>query len=574
VKRWRTVQTDAQAAAALAAATGLPRPLAALLASRGHATAEAVERFRRPRLAELSDPAALPNMPQAVARVWRALERGERIVVHGDYDADGVTSAALLLRVLRRLGGQAEGFLPRRIEDGYGLSPDTARRCTEELRAGLIVTVDCGSGAADAVRAAAAAGVDVVVTDHHELAGAPAPAAALVNPKLDADPALHTLAGIGVAFKFCHALLKEGRSRGCPAAAEIDLRDYLDLVAIGTIADVAPLTGENRALVSHGLQRLPATRNPGLRALLAQTGLSGELSPYHVAFVLGPRLNAAGRIGSAEAALGLLLTEDDDEARQLAERLERDNAERRRIEDGIRQEAEAELDAGFDARAHFGLVAARAGWHPGAIGIVASRLCAKYYRPAVVIALQPDGRGRGSARSIPAVHLLAALHDCADLLENYGGHAAAAGLQIRAEHLEAFRRRFNEACAQRLTPADLTPVQDVDVWLTLGDVNEKLWQEMRALRPFGYGNPEPVWGVRGVRAVGTPRRLGENGAHLALTLSDGTVQCDAIGFNLGGATLPSGKLDVLFHLDKNTFRDKTSLRLKLQDFAAPGVQPG
>lgn len=571
MKLWRTVQVDESRVSALMAETGLRRPLVSVLLGRGHGSAGAIEQFRNPRLADLSDPFTLPGMEAAVRRVWEALDRKERIVVHGDYDADGITSTALLTGVLRRLDGDVSWFLPSRMEHGYGLSVDSALHCVRDLKPGLIITVDCGSGSREAVEAVRAAGVDVVVTDHHELTGAPAPAVAVVNPKLGTGTDAGVLAGVGVVFKLCHGLLKAGRASRRAGIDAIDLREYLDLVAIGTVADVAPLTGENRVLVRHGLARLNRTRSPGLQALVDVAGVEALLDTYHVGFVIGPRLNAAGRLGSAVAALDLLLTEDASRAMQLASELDGANTERRRIEDAIRLEAEQDLDAVFDPDRHFGLVVARGGWHPGTIGIVASRLVSKYNRPAVVIAIDEEGKGRGSCRSTDALDMLGALQDCSDLLAAFGGHRMAAGLTVEADRIDEFTLRFNEACASRMRGKDLRPVQTVDAWLSLREADEGLVAGLETLRPFGFGNATPVWGARGLRVAGSPQRVGKNGAHLSLTLQDGDTRMSAIGFNLGAMPLPAGDLDVLFQLEENTYQGRTAVRLKLQDVAPAGT---
>lgn len=564
-KNWKTAACDETLATRVAAESNLPPPLASLLVSRGFRDAEAIDHFLQPRLSDLSDPFALPGMDQAVDRIWSAIGAGERIVVFGDYDADGVSSTALMVRVLSRLGAQVQPFLPHRLDDGYGLSADTLKRCADELHPQLLITVDCGTGSIEAVKAASASGLDVVVTDHHEPAGHVAPALAVVNPKLGSEACAKNLAGVGVAFKVCHALIKRGRDRGQAAAAALDLKEYFDLVGIGTIADIVPLQDENRILARYGLDRLNKTRSEGLKSLIAVSGIKNGVDAYHVGFLLGPRLNAAGRLGDARAALELLLTDAAARALELARQLDASNRERQEVEAQIVEEATQEIDGFFKPKEHFGLVLARAGWHAGVIGIVASRISAKYRRPAVVISLDEAGMGRGSCRSIEGFSLVERLEDCSDLLVRFGGHAMAAGLDIEAGRVEAFRQRFDEVAAKALSGTDLRAVQNVDAWMDLAAVDEAFFQSIERMRPFGFGNTTPVWAARGVRVVGAPRRVGD-GKHLKLVLASGGRQIDAIGFGLGDREVPEGPLDVAFQLQKNTYQGRESLQLNVQDF--------
>lgn len=570
-RRWRSVASDPGAVAELARALRIPPAVAAVLAARGYAERESTGRFLNPRLADITDPFCLPGMAEAVERIWKAVDAGERMVVFGDYDADGVTSSALLVDVLRHLGApRVDAFVPCRFADGYGLTMSALARCLDSKRPDLLITVDCGTMSVEAVATAQARGTDVVVTDHHAVSGAAAAAVALVNPKLGASQDSTTsLAGVGVAFKLCHALVKEGLRRGRDAARRIDLRDWLDLVATGTVADVVPLTGENRILVRHGLDRINRSPSVGLQALIREAGVDTDLDCYHLGFLIGPRLNAAGRLGSAERAVRLLLTRDADEARGLARELSDENARRRRIEDGIREQAEACIGEICDPRSAFGLVAAGRDWHSGTVGIVAARLCSMYYRPTVVVSIDEDGLGHGSGRSIEEIDLVDVLSESAELLERYGGHRMAAGLTVRADRLESFRKRFEASCRERLAGTDLRPSIEVDGWLRMPDADDGLLQAIRMLKPMGMGNPEPVWGVRGVRLAGPPRVVGRN--HLKLLLAAGGTQMDAIGFGLGEQPVPDGELDVLFTLRENVYRGRRSLQLQVKDFRPSGM---
>ena len=564
--RWETVAADEAAVDALAREAGMPRAIAHLAVSRGYGTLPEAERFLNPRLSDLSDPFTIHGMDSAVERILDAIVAGRRIAVFGDYDADGVTATALAVLAFRRMGANVTSFLPHRMEEGYGLSVQAVDRCLLECEPDLVVTVDCGTTAHEALAHMRKCGVEVVVTDHHESDGNPV-ASDVVNPGLGSVAEDGDLVGVGVAFKLCHALVKEGIRRDLAWAKTIDLREYLDLVAIGTVADVAPITGANRILVRHGLTRLANTSSAGLRALMDQAALQGPLEAYHVGFVIGPRLNAAGRLGSAEPALQLLLTEDPGEAGRLAETLDRTNAERKKIEDGVRQEAEDLIDAFFDGEKHFGLVVGRQGWHPGTVGIVAGRLVSRYRRPAVVVAFDEDGKGRGSCRSIDTVDILEVLQECADLLSSCGGHKMAAGLSVEKRNFEAFCERFNAACAARLAGTDLRRVQRVDGWIRLGDADKALLEALQNVKPFGLGNPTPVWGARGVRLLAPPKPVGRNGAHLRMTFVDGGSQANAIAFNMGGSAIPEGEIDVLFEVRADDFAGRKSVQLVVKDMA-------
>ncbi len=562
-KLWRVAEVPEQPARTLAASLDLPLPIARMLAARGFLTTAAAECFLRPRLSELSDPGLLPGLAAGAARIGRALAAQEPITVYGDYDADGLTSTALLVQTLRRLGARAVPFIPHRMDDGYGLSVEALARCCQRHQPRLLITVDCGTSAVTAVQQAQAAGVDVIVTDHHEPSGPVAPALAVINPKLGDHPGLRQLAGVGVAFKLCHALVRQAGAR-----AQVDLREALDLVAVGTIADVVPLQDENRVLVRHGLARLQRTTSPGLQALWAVTGVQDPLEAWHVAFLLAPRLNAVGRLGDAETVLELLLTPEAGRAGVLARQLDAANRERQAVEQQIVAEAVREVDDGFDPERHFGVVVARAGWHPGVIGIVAARLCQRYRRPAVVIAIAPDGACRGSCRSIEEFDLVAQLAHCADTLDTFGGHALAAGLTLTADRLPAFKKQFNAVAAERLQAVDLRPVQRVDAWVALREVDDRLLSALDLLRPFGQSNAEPIWAARGVRVVAEPRVLAKDTLKLTVE-TEGTV-LDAVGFGMGQRPVPPGLLDIAFHARNNVFRGRTTLQLNLQDFRPTG----
>jgi len=566
-KQWKIKSCDEALAEQLFQTVGkLPRPLAALLVQRGCKTAAEAELFMNPALSTLRDPFELPDMDKAAARIHRALTAGEKITVFGDYDVDGVCSTVLLVRVLRELGGNVSAYIPSRFDDGYGLSTDALAACIAEHKPSLIVTVDCGTNSVEAVDKARTGGVDVVITDHHEPDAQLAHAVAVVNPKLSANHPGRILAGAGVAFKLCHALIKNGRDSGCLVSTSVDLKKYLDFVAVATVTDMVPLLGENRVLVRAGFQSLENSCWAGWNALKKLAGVAGTVETWHAGFAFGPRINAAGRIGRPDAALELLLTDLPARADELAQLLDSANRERQAIEKDIVREAIEEIDTYFDETKNFGLVIAREGWHTGVIGIVASRLVARYGRPVAVIGMDGE-RGRGSCRSIDAFNILDGLNVCSSLLKQFGGHAMAAGLDIEEQSLEAFKIRFNEAAVAQLQSADLRPVLEIDRIVTLAETDATLMDGLKRTGPFGQDNPEPVWAVCGVKAVDS-RILKEK--HLKLTLSDGKNRCEAIGFNLA-EKLPAGLIDVAFTLQENVWNGRTTLQLNIRDIR-PAVQ--
>lgn len=529
-----------------------------------------IERFLNPRLSDLSDPFLLPDMEPAARRLQQAILADESIAVYGDYDVDGIVSTALLVQVLHRLGAPVvTPCLPSRQEEGYGLSLAALKRCMAQCKPSLLITVDCGTNDTEAVQLAKTAGIDVLITDHHESSGQRAEALAVVNPKLGQDNNLKVLAGVGVVFKLCHGLLKIGRNQGLPVARAVDLREYLDFVAVGTVADIVPLTGENRILVRHGLTQMNQALAPRWKSLVDIAGIRGAIDAQHIGYGLGPRLNAAGRMGNADTSLELLLTDNMERAHEIAVELDGANRERQKIESDIVAEAMREIDAYFNEHEHYGLVIAKTGWHAGVIGIVASRLVARYRRPVVVVAFDPDspggrdGVGRGSCRSIKGYHLLKGLERCRQNLVTYGGHEMAAGLEIKRDQYEAFRTAFNQAVKAGLEGRDLRPIQRINAWITLEQVNDALFAAMEALRPFGQDNPVPVLAVRGVRIQGQPRRVGVN--HLRFMVGDGRTSRSAIAFRMADMSIPDGPVDVAFTFQKNNFMGNETLELNVQD---------
>lgn len=518
--------------------------IAELLARRGFETVENATRFLDPRLKTLSDPFLLSDMDAAVTRILGAIDARERIVLYGDYDVDGVTSLALLTRVLRAFGADPARFLPHRMDEGYGLSADGIARCIEENRPELLIAVDCGTASVQEVRTLRESGVDVIVIDHHEPQAELPPCNALVNPKRGQD--FHYLCSVGLVFKVSHALLKR---RPLPS---LDLRELLDLVALGSVADIVPLIEENRILVHHGLQRIANSKWIGLRALVEVAGVRAPISPGDVGFMLGPRLNAAGRLGTAQDALELLLTEDSGRAREIAHDLDTQNRERRMVEERVVMEAEKQISGWFNPSSHAAIVVGAAGWHPGVIGIAASRVQKRYHRPTFVIAFDEGGVGKGSGRSVEGLSLVAALDRCGMHLEKFGGHAMAAGLTLREEHFAAFREAFLSTAREMLTDEWLLPRLRLDGELALGAVTLKLLEHLEMLQPFGIGNRAPVFFARNVSLAGKPRVMKEK--HLSLSFRHERGETRAVWFGAAKQELPRLPWDIAFTLERNEYQ--------------------
>lgn len=555
----RAQAPDESAVATLAAELRLPLPICRLLCQRGYADVEPAKRYLRPRLDQLHDPSLLLDLDRAIARLVRAVRAGELIMVHGDYDVDGMCSTTLLLRAITAFGGRAVPFIPRRVEDGYDLSMAGVGAAIA-AHAAVLVTCDCGTNALAPAAAAAAAGIDVIISDHHLPSGPLPDCLAVLNPKRpgcgypDKD-----LAAVGVAFKIALALAR--------ALGESDELVYrmLDLVALATIADIAPLRGENRVMARYGLRILADSPIPGLRALIRAAGVDGKpLTAGRVGFILAPRLNAVGRLGHALRGVQLLMTEDEHEANIIARELEELNRRRQELDRGTLRAASHMVDS-LDLDSTYGVVLAGEGWHPGVIGIVASRLVEEVCRPVVLVAL--DGaEGKGSGRSIAGFDLHGALTECGDLLIRYGGHRAAAGVTVAASKVPEFAARFNEVARARLTPADLVPEVKVDLDIALSEATVDLEALLRHFEPFGAGNATPVLAASGVHLAGPPRVL-RNG-HLKLRLAADGTELDAIGWGMAGLAprlSTATSLDVAFRLERDEWNGESRLQARLAD---------
>ena len=557
-KRWVIAEPEPALAKTLAGELHLALPITQVLINRGYRTAEVASSFLNPQLRQLGDPFELPDMKAAVERILAAIASKERIVIYGDYDVDGVTSSALLQLVLQAAVATVANFLPQRAEEGYGLSPDGIARCIKEHKPQLLIAVDCGTSSVREVAELQKHGVDTIVLDHHEPPQELPKCVALVNPKRIAGSALGVLASVGVSFKLAHALLKHEKK----LAEQIDLREHLDLVAVGTVADIVPLTGENRILVRAGLERLPQTQKIGLRALMDIADVLDKVSPYHIGFRLGPRLNAAGRLADAMAALELLLTNDAARASELAKLLNEHNAKRQGIEEHMVEEAIAMARANASDRV---LVLAKKGWHVGVIGIVASRVLQAFHRPTVVIGIE-EGMGKWSCRSVSGFSIVGALQHCAPLLEKFGGHEMAAGLSVKAGNVDELRETLNEFAARTLKDEDLQPQVRIDAVLKLDDLDADFFEQLERLEPCGMDNPTPVFAVEGAQLRGKPRIVGKN--HLRFTVTDGDTTVQAIWWGKGDFEFPEGAFDVAFMAELNEYGGRESVQLKVRDIRA------
>lgn len=566
-KNWILATSEPALAESMARELVLARPLAQVLINRGYRDVESASRYLNPQLRLLTDPFDLPDMSRAVEAVLAAVASGQRIVVYGDYDVDGITSTTFLVKALQAAGGKVSSFLPHRMDEGYGLSREGISRCFAELQPELLIAVDCGTTSVAEVAAMKTKGVNTIILDHHEPPSALPDCLALVNPKRapSRDVPWTHLASVGVTFKFVHALLKRGRDSRLSWAETFDLRDHLDLVATGTVADIVSLTGENRLLTKAGLDRLSQTSNVGLRALMEVAGVTGKITPYHISYRLAPRLNAAGRLADARDALELLLTDNAARAGELAQRLHDHNSDRQQIEERICAEAVAMVRDDDAFKQQRVIVLANPEWHIGVVGIVASRLMQEYYRPAIVIGME-KGLGKGSCRSISGFSMVDALQECSRYLIKHGGHDMAAGLSIHLESVDEFRRAINQVADMRISDDQLRPRLKIDAEVGLDELDYDFFRQQERFEPCGLDNPKPVFMTRSLRIIDTPRVVGRK--HLKFTVADDRARQEAIWWNMADAGLPAGRFDMAFYAELNEFRGTESVQLNVRDIDA------
>lgn len=554
-KIWSVYPSDQRAQVCLGEALGVHPVIARLLINRGLSDPGSAGRFLEAGLAQLYPPERMKGMPEAVARVRLAKDRGEKILVFGDYDVDGVIASVILNQALGKLGMDVIHHIPHRMTDGYGLNHDIAVYAQKQ-GVSLLVSIDCGITAVAEIQGLGERGIDVIVIDHHEPdQGVLPPAVAIVNPKqAGCGYPFKELASVGLAFKFTQALLGD-----IP-------EDILDLAAIGTVADVVPLRDENRIIVKHGLPRIPRTENVGLQELLTVSKIRDKaVSPFSIGFILGPRINASGRMDTALTALDLFLTRDRLEARRLAAELDRLNLERQKLQREIIQEAMEIVEGAFNEEEDKVIVLSKEGWHKGVLGIVASRLTEKYYRPSIVISLQ-DGVGTASARSVDGFHLHEALSGCAECLENFGGHQGAAGLTIREENVDPFRIMINRLAVSITAGKSPGPVLAIDAELPLSVIDLRLTREIDRMEPFGEGNPQPVFCSRNVVVKSNPAVMGRDTVKFWVT--DGVKTISAIGFGMGrlaGQIRLGQPLDLAYQIIIDDWNKAPTPQLKIKD---------
>ncbi len=555
--RWITpLPIDTHVAQELAEKLGLSFPIAEILLRRGYSTIQNARAFLEPRLAALRPPEEIPNIGKAVDRLVTALERQEKIVLYGDYDVDGITSLALLCRSLRALGGCVDYFIPERASEGYGLSFLGLDRCFKLLEPSLLIAVDCGTNSWKEALWIRKQGVDLMIVDHHLLEKKEHPPTdwILVNPQLGFSS--HSLCSVGLVFKLIHALLKRSPE------SSFDLRHYLDLVALGTVADLVPLTEENRIFVTHGLKQLAQSKWLGIRTLMELLDLKKPITTMDIGYKIGPRLNAAGRLNSALESLELLMTEDPREAIRIAQHLDHRNRERQVIERALNLEAEEIVTSQMVISSPRSIVLGRSHWHHGVVGIVASRISKRWHRPTLIIGFNEEGLGKGSGRSIEGFSLVEVLSQCAPYLESFGGHAMAAGLTLKKENLELFSKKFEELTASLLTEEQLIPSIRVDAEINLSQFDPSWLLDQERLGPFGIGNKQPLFLARSLEPVKEPRILKEK--HFLFQFA-GKKQSPlpAIFFHGALDPLPEPPWDMAFTFEWNHYQGKKSVQLQV-----------
>ena len=540
---------------ALSKALGIPKILSSVLINRGLKSASEAEKFLNTKTEHLLDPYSFSDMPKAVNIIKNAVAHKEGVMIFGDYDVDGVTAVCLLKCALRKMGIEPLHYLPHRIKEGYGLNKDIVN-IAKEKKIKLLITVDCSISSYAEVKALRGEGIEVIVTDHHEPQEQHlSSASATINPKLKgSNYKYRDLAGVGVAYKFTQALSKEM------------LLEDLDLVSLGTIADVVPLTGENRVMVKEGLSRLSQTRRPGLKALIENAGIKNKkFSTTSVSFMLGPRINASGRMDSAQTALNLMLSDTKEEAKRLADILEALNRQRQKVEGKILEEAQDLIGREVNFKEHKVIVLAKEDWHQGVLGVVASKLADRFYRPTIIISLG-EGLCRGSGRSIKDFHLFHALSECKEFLHAFGGHSHAVGMVIDKNNIEDFKQQINQIAREKLSLNQMLPSLDIDLEINLSDLDSDAAYSLERLEPFGAGNPEPLFFTRNLKLKSQPQSLSRD--TLKFWVTDGSATFEAIGFGMGSFRedlLNASSFDLVYTLKIDNWQDSESVILEAKD---------
>lgn len=561
-KIWNIPEPDEILQKKLIETCGISSITAQLLINRNITTPEEASRFLKSDFNSLNDPFLMKDMEKAVRYIKKTISAGEKIMVYGDYDVDGISAVALLKKVLEDMGGCVTAYIPNRIEEGYGLNKDAVKRAHKE-GINLVITVDCGISGKEEVEYLDSVGITTIITDHHKISeeSFPSKAYAVINPlQEDCVYPFKYLAGVGLAYKLAQAL---------SSGTLYDMKQYLDLVALGTVQDMVPQLGENRVFTKYGLIKINEAKREGIRALIEVSGLKGKtISCREIGYMLGPRLNAAGRVGSAKIALRLFETGGRCEADEIAKALDSENKNRQKIESSILTEALERVENEVNFKDEKVIVLDGNGWHKGVIGIVASRIAERFNRPTVMISFDKN-EGKGSGRSIRNFHLFDALSECRDFLEDFGGHAGACGLVIARKNLESFKGRLNEVASESLLPEDLIPAIDVDMEVPLRLVSRKLISEFESLSPYGPGNPKPLLSSKALRLKARPRSIRRDG--LKMWLEENNVTCEAIGFGLNyilADLLESATVDVVYTPAINRWQGVEIIQLELADLKA------
>lgn len=556
-KIWQMREEDSAGKKRLLEDISVSPIIAQLLINRDIRTVKDAKSFLRPSLLNLHDPFLMRSMKQAVSRIRRAIRDKEKILVYGDYDVDGISATALLSAVLKRLKADVDTHIPSRLEDGYGLNKKIISSIHKK-GIDLLITADCGITAIPEVKMLNSLGMDIIITDHHTPAKELPDTDIILNPLQDGCPYPDkNLAGVGVVFKLASGLLGKDDNW---------LYEQLDLVCLGTVADIVPLIGENRILVKNGLKELTHTKKEGLKALIKESYLKGrDMTSYHVGYILAPRINAAGRLGRPEASLDLLLTDKPEQASELAKILSQENKNRQKMEDVVLRQAMARIEGEIDFTQQRVIVLEDDNWHKGIIGIVASRIVDRFYRPTVMISMDGD-EGKGSCRSIKNFNLFNALSECSDFLKRYGGHKYAAGLTIDKERLNDFKDKINRIAHERILAEDLIPSIKIDTEISISSLNRDLLEDLDRLAPFGFGNPRPLFSSRDLSIKNIPQILRRS--TLKMWVTDGKTTAEAIGFNMADS-LPSNplkqRIDLAYSCDLNTYKGITSIKLQIKD---------
>lgn len=570
IKRWVFSPPNKPLQAEIASKLKISNVLAQVLINRGIVDVASARSFLQPQIGALGDPSLLPGIEKASIRINEAVRRGERIVIYGDYDVDGLSATALMYRCLKLVGAQVSYYIPERLEEGYGLNADAIKKL-REAGADVILTVDCGINACREADIARTCGIDLIITDHHRPGQEIPDAFAVVNPKLHASHHIfRDLSGVGIAFKLAWAI---GQHFSPQKKVSSEFKDFLlsavGLVALGTIADVVPLLGENRIITRYGLSALQHTEIPGLRALLDVADISHiNLDAFHVGYRLGPRLNAPGRMGKAGIVVELLTTTCKEKAVEIATFLEQENKRRQEIQVDIMASARKKVMHEINLDETAAIVLADQAWHPGIVGIIASKIVEEFNRPTVMIAVA-NAIGHGSARSIPSFHILEALERCKNKLLSVGGHAQAAGLKIHPDNIDEFREMLNSATSQRLCKTDLIPVLNIDAEVPLSMLSKAVVTELSRLSPHGEGNPLPLFAATHLKIAGQPRRIGSKGQHLSFYVKQGDVAIRAVAFGMGehiDRLRQNGRTcSLVFAVKINNWMDNEQLELEVKD---------